>query len=265
MVIRQVTSNVTALSVPFLRFGLLRVGGRGTLVKLTNGSLAIFSPVALTDAVKAKVAELGGRLAYIVAPDTEHHLFISEWAAFYPDAKLVGPKGLQEKRAKSTDPKVAHDERAFAVVVDGKPGSHSVDADFDRDFDVEYIPSHLSHEIVFNYRPDGVLIEADLLFNLPAIEQFSKVPEAEKQRHALINRIAAAFQTTTGSTDLKWARRFQWYLMSARDRTAYSQSVARIAAWNFDVIVPCHGETIEQGGKAAFTNLFEWHLKSQGA
>lgn len=31
MVIRDVTPNITTLSVPFTRFGLFRVGGRGTI------------------------------------------------------------------------------------------------------------------------------------------------------------------------------------------------------------------------------------------
>jgi len=31
MVIRSVTQNITTLSVPFLRFGRLRIGGRGTI------------------------------------------------------------------------------------------------------------------------------------------------------------------------------------------------------------------------------------------
>jgi hypothetical protein len=40
------------------------------LVRLQSGSLAVFSPVALTDEVKAKVAELG-EVRYICAPDAE--------------------------------------------------------------------------------------------------------------------------------------------------------------------------------------------------
>lgn len=264
MVIRNVTPNVVTLSVPFLRFGIMRVGGRGTLVRLSSGSLAVFSPVALTDEVKAKVAELGGRLAYIVALDFEHHIFVSEWAAAYPDAAIVGPEGLPEKRAKSTDEKVAKEERAFATVFTvADKGKTTIGAEFDADFDYEYIPGHPTKEIVFNYKPDGVLIEADLLFNLPAVEQFSKVPEAEKKGHAFLNKIFQAAQTAHG--DLKYARRFQWYAASSKDRKAFNESITAIAAWNFDIIVPCHGEVIEKGGKEAFTTLFEWHLKGTKA
>ena len=90
MVIREVVPRVvTTFSVPFWRFGRIKVGGRGTIgtsssitstrtanndqVRLQSGSLAVFSPVALTDEVKAKVAELG-EVRYICAPDAEVRL-----------------------------------------------------------------------------------------------------------------------------------------------------------------------------------------------
>lgn len=70
MVIRKVTENITTLSAPFFRFGHIKVGGRGTLVKLQSGGVAVFSPVALTPEVKETVASLG-ELKYIAALDIE--------------------------------------------------------------------------------------------------------------------------------------------------------------------------------------------------
>lgn len=40
MVIRQITPNITTCSVPFLRFGRLKIGGRGT-IGMTIGALSI--------------------------------------------------------------------------------------------------------------------------------------------------------------------------------------------------------------------------------
>jgi hypothetical protein len=70
MVIRKISPAITTLSVPFARFGHIKVGGRGTLVRLQDGSVAVFSPVALTPEVKETVAALG-ELKYIAAPDLE--------------------------------------------------------------------------------------------------------------------------------------------------------------------------------------------------
>ncbi|KAK1596896.1 uncharacterized protein LY79DRAFT_667049 [Colletotrichum navitas] len=258
MVIRDLTPNITTFSVPFSRFGAVKIGGRGTLVRLTSGRLAIFSPVALTDDVRAKIADKGGDLAYIVAPDAEHHIFLSEYKAAFPAAKLVGPDGLPQKRAKQTgDPKIDPADE-FAVVF--KPADKpAVGPDFDADFECEYVDSHPNKEIAFFYRPDRLLIQADLLFNLPPTEQYSRVPEAERDTSSgLANRLFGGMQTTQG--DLRWTRRFQWYVISSKDRAAFNESIRRIDAWDFDTIVPCHGDVIQGDGKERFRNVFEWHL-----
>ena len=75
MIREVIPRTITTLSVPFSRFGRIKIGGRGTIVRLQNGSLAVFSPVALTDEVKQKVAELG-EVKYITALDIE--------VCFYP-------------------------------------------------------------------------------------------------------------------------------------------------------------------------------------
>ena len=50
MVIRDITPNIVTLSVPFSRFGKLRVGGRGTVGKssYTSDSRSRLSHIALT-------------------------------------------------------------------------------------------------------------------------------------------------------------------------------------------------------------------------
>lgn len=34
-----------------------------------------------------------------------------------------------------------------------------------------------------------------------------------------------------------------------------------VAAWDFDRIIPCHGDVIETGGKAKWMSTFEQYLK----
>ncbi|KAK2014073.1 hypothetical protein LZ32DRAFT_528997 [Colletotrichum eremochloae] len=236
------------------------IGGRATLVRLTSGALAIFSPVALTDAVRAKIAEKGGDLTYIVAPDIEHHIFLSEYKAAFPAAKLVGPDGLPQKRAKQAgDPKInPADEFAVVFKSGADKRATAVGPDFDADFECEYVDAHPNKEIAFFYKPDRILIQADLLFNLPPTEQYSRAPEAERDTSGLANRLFGGLQTTQG--DLKWVRRFHWYVMSSKDRPAFNESIQRIDAWDFDTIVPCHGDVIQGDGKQRFRNVFEWHL-----
>lgn len=257
MVIRNVTPNIATFSVPFARFGRIKIGGRGTLVKLTSGSLAVFSPVALTEASKAKVAEMGGDVRYIVALDYEHHIFISEWAKEYPQAKIIGPQGLPEKRAKQQDdPKIGSEE--FSVIFT-KENKHEVriSEEFDADFEYEYVDAHANLEIVFYYKPERIVIQADLLFNLPATEQYSKVPAAEQPADGFLGKLFSSIQDVQG--DARWLKRFNWYLV--KNRESYGESMKRIVAWDFDTMIPCHGDVMEGNAKDQFRKVFEWHLE----
>ena len=226
-------------------------------VRLTSGSLAVFSPVALTPEVKAKVAELGGQVKYIIAPDIEHHIFLSEWKTEYTEAKLIGPAGLPEKRQKQDDPKIG--KEPFAVVFDAKTKrEQKVDPEFDADFEYEFVDAHPNKELVFFFKPERTLIQADVMFNLPATEQYSKVPETEKSG-GLLNRIFGGLQTTQG--DPKNTRRVMWYLFSASNRPSFNESMQRIDQWDFTTNIPCHGDVMEGNGKELFRKIFEWHLQ----
>ncbi|KFY70095.1 hypothetical protein V499_09457, partial [Pseudogymnoascus sp. VKM F-103] len=200
MVIRDITPNITTLSVPFARFGLIRVGGRGTIVRLTSGALSVFSPTALTPEVRAKLQEKGDNLKYIIAPDIEHHIFVSEWARAYPSAQVIGVEGLAEKRAAAAkDPKSpSHGAQVpFATVFTEKlKGQVRISEEFDRDFEYEYVPEHMNKELVFCYKPDRTLIVADYLFNLPATEQYSRTGEAADK--GIMTRLFGALTGTQG-------------------------------------------------------------------
>lgn len=223
-----------------------------TPVRLTSGALAVFSPVALTPDVRSTLQSLGNDVRYITAPDLEHHMFIGQWHKEFPQAKVIGPEGLPEKRAKQKTEQVP-----FGTVLTQKAKTDvHIGDDFERDFDYEYIGSHPSKEIVLFYRPDRTLIQADLLFNLPATEQYSRAGEAATA--GLATRLFGIPMSTAGSAI--WNKRFQWYVASAKDRAAFNSSIQRIGKWDFDRIIPCHGDVIETGGKGIFQKIFAWHL-----
>ncbi len=60
-----------------------------------------------------------------------------------------------------------------------------------------------------------------------------------------------------------WQKRFNWYAASAKDRTGFNRSIQKIDKFDFDRIIPCHGDVIESGGKGIFRKVFEWHLNAQ--
>ncbi|KAI0967757.1 hypothetical protein F4678DRAFT_444543 [Xylaria arbuscula] len=262
-VIRNVTPNVVTVSVPFLRFEKIPIGGRATIVKLTSGAIAVFSPVALTDEVKAKIAEFGGNVGYLIAGDLEHHIFLTQWKTEYPAAKLVGPKGLPERRkAITNDPMIGHEEFDF-LYDETNAHSAAISDEFAADFEVELVNAHQNKEIVLFYKPEKVLIEADLMFNLPPNEQYSKVPEAEKKGGGILKKIFYALNTTEGPA--KGHKRLLWYAISngTKDRAGFNESVKRIYGWDWNTLIPCHGDTIEGTAKETFGKIFDWHLNGK--
>ena len=250
MVIRDVTPNITTFSTPFLRFGLLKIGGRGTLVKLQSGSLAIFSPVALTPEVKQKVESLGN-LKYIAALDIEHHIFVSQWSAAYPAAEIIGPEGLPEKREQ--DPATKGVKFGHVFMAKSKLDM-KITPEFDAEFDYEFVNSHSNKELVFLHKPSRTMIEADLIFHLPATEQFSKSGVAANS--GILTKFFGGIMNTRG--DMTWQKRFWWYAAAGQDRPGFKSSLERISKWDYDRVIPCHGDVIETGGKRIVDQLGTW-------
>jgi len=251
MVIRKINEFITTLSVPFWRFNHFKVGGRGTLVRLQSGGVAVFSPVALTDEVKATVSSLG-ELKYIAALDIEHHIFLGQWHEAYPAAKVIGVEGLYEKRQKQKNEDVP-----FATTfTKANRETVKIDPEFDAEFEYEYMPSHMNKELAFFHKPSKTLIEADVMFNLPATEQFSKTGTAANA--GLLSKLFIAINGTNGTA--LGQKRLLWYAISSSDRPGFNASIEKINKWDFDTIVPCHGDVIETGAKGVFEKVFSWHL-----
>ena len=122
---------------------------------------------------------------------------------------------------------------------------------------MEYVHTHPNREIVAFHKPSRTLIQADLMFNLPAMQQYSKTPKGGD--HGILTKLFASAMAATGNTSI-WQKRFLWHFASASDRGEFSKSIARIYQWDFDRIIPCHGDVIETGGKGVFRHLFDWFL-----
>ena len=199
--------------------------------------------------------QLGNNVSYLAATNFEHHIFLTEWAKAYPSAKLLGVEGLPEKRQKSKETAGTTFQHIWT-----QKNKHEmrVDPDFDSEFETEYVGSHGNKELVFCHKPDRTLIQADLMFNLPANEQYSKVDEGPTG--GLGNKLFIGLMSASGTAI--WQKRFLWYIASSADRPSFNQSIKKINSWDFDRIIPCHGDVIESGGKGIFQKVMEWHLKA---
>ena len=77
----------------------LPITTRMTVVRLPESKLLIHSPIPMPHGsdVLRRVQALG-TVAFIVAPNKMHHLFLGPCAAAFPDAVVYGPQGLAKKR-----------------------------------------------------------------------------------------------------------------------------------------------------------------------
>lgn len=145
----------------------------------------------------------------------------------------------------------------FDILYTPRNRNPSFSDEFDNEFNVEYIESIASQELVLLHKPSKTVIEADLLFNLPATEQFLKSGTSPTSG-VLFKLLTPVFSTKSPAT---WQKRLGWYVLSSKDRSGFAQSLRRIDSWEFDRIIPCHGDVIERDSKQLFRVVFEWFLE----
>src|SRR5690242_18497516 len=70
---------------------------RMAVIRLADGGLFVWSPVALPDDLRAEVDALG-KVRFIATPNSLHHVFLPDWRRAYPGATLVAAPGSRERR-----------------------------------------------------------------------------------------------------------------------------------------------------------------------
>ncbi|KAI8986645.1 hypothetical protein BD414DRAFT_416221 [Trametes punicea] len=234
--IREVAKDVWTFSCPFARFGLFPVGGRSTAVKLDNGDVWVLASSPLDQATKAKLAELGP-VKWIIGADAVHHLFLGDFKKEYPDAKLIAVDEAIKKKAKE------------GLKFDGAWGSDPPNTRYGFESDIQhcYFSGFKNKDVAFYHPKSKTMIEADLLFNLPAIEQHSMTGSSGK------------FPLFSKFNPHMWVhKRFAWTL--GVDKEAMKRDVKTVAGWDFERIIPCHGDVIEKNAKAAWMEAYKWYL-----
>lgn len=237
--IRALNQDVSIFSTQFNRFGIFAIGARATSIQLKNKDIIIVSPVPHTDKIGSYLASLGGKVAYLVAPDREHHLNLDAWSKIYPDAQLVAVSGVPEKHKDLKFLKV-FGEKKYDDVALPWPGVKTA-----------YFPGHVNKELALFHEPSKVLVEADLLFNLPAYEQY---PNASSSA-GLIGGWISPFRFLGAASG---AHKFFNYYLAAQNKAQMITSLDEMRGWDFETIVPCHGEVITEKARDVWYDTFAW-------
>ena len=210
-----------------LRFYGVPMGCRMTVCRLDDGRLWVHSPIEL-ETIQAELDRLG-EVAFAVAPNFIHHLYMGPFVAAYPRARLfVSPK-LVEKRP---------DLPAEAALGDNPP----IGTWEDTLGQALFRGSSMLDEVVFLHRPSRTLILCDACMCM-----HRDAPLGWR----LLGRIGGVYERYGPPLDLK---------VTFRDKAALRGFVLRVLGWDFDRIVLSHGDLIETGGKEIFRRAYEFCL-----
>ncbi len=210
-----------------LRFFGLEVGARMTVVRLPDGTLLLHSPIGAAPELVREVEALGP-VAYLVAPNLFHHLYVGEWARACPDAEVHVAPGLDEKRS----------DLSVAGVLGNVPAPGWAGAL--EQVALEGFP--LVNEVVFFHPASATLIATDLAFNVgpdsPALTRFAI-------------RLSGAYGRLAPTLVER---------LFVRDRAAFRAGLERILDWPFERVVVAHGRVSEKGGREELREGYAWLL-----
>jgi len=204
---------------------------RCVIVRLTNGLLWVWSPIALSANLRSQVDELG-RVAHLVSPNRIHHLYLQDWKSSYPAAKLWAPASTIRKRG---------DLNFQTPLTDESPSEWSREID-----QFWFRGSPFLDEMVFFHRISGTAILADLSENFSEdflVEHW--VPW--KRTLARIWKIVEPFGYPPLELRLSWFKR-----KNARE------TLERLLESNPEKVVMAHGVWQSANGRAFLEKAFSW-------
>jgi hypothetical protein len=229
--LRELAKDLWVREQPLKLLGM-EMGTRMTVVRLADGSLWLHSPVKLEDSLK-RALDSAGRVAFLVAPNRLHHLFIGDYLSAYPDAQACATPGLETKR---------RDLRFSTVLSDQPPPGWAGQID-------QFIFPALGflNEVAFFHRASRTLVLTDLAFN------FVNTASA-------YTRLALWLDGALGGLAVPRTAR----LAFAFNRAACRKGTDRILEWDFDRVIVAHGEVVDHGRQSEALCSIYVRLKRAG-
>lgn len=197
---------------------------RMAVLRLPEGGVMLWSPVAMTDTLRDEVATLGP-VREIVAPTASHHLALADWHAAFPGARLHGAPGLAKKR-----PDLAFDSELGAAP--DPVWAEAVDQDL--------VGNRIADEVVFFHRESATVLITDLLQRVP--------PATFTGWRSLVARLDRMV-----GPEPQVPRKFRLALAGRSDARA---ALARILDWPAERVLFAHGAPVTAGGAVVLRNAF---------
>ncbi|WP_375429193.1 DUF4336 domain-containing protein [uncultured Sphingomonas sp.] len=201
---------------------------RMAAIRLDDGTLFIWSPVALSDTLRAAIDALG-EVRWLIAPNTLHHLFLAEWQRAYPQATLYAPSDLRKRRKDlSFSDFPARGAAAWSGAIDH----------------VIVNGNRITTEVVFFHTPSRTVLFTDL------IQQF------DRNSFTGWRSLIAQLDGMTTS-EPRVPRKFRYTFFNRRVARA---ALRQIVIWPADRLVMAHGSPLRNDARNVVRRAFEWLL-----
>lgn len=200
---------------------------RMAVVRLSDGSAWVWSPVALTDDI-VDFMDTFDSVSHIVSPNKIHHLFLAEWQARWPDARMYAPPGLAQRKP----------DLRFAAELGDEP-----DAVWAPDIDqVIFRGSLAMEEVVFFHRASRTAIFCDLIQRHPRA--------AMTGWRGMLMRLDGLVGPN-GSTPREWRASF---VRRSKARAARD----KVLSWNPEQLLIAHGDCAQTGATEIIDRALSW-------
>jgi hypothetical protein len=227
--LQEFAKNVWIADGPLVRDMGFIFTTRMTVVRLSNGSVWVSSPVPVSFDTLKNITELGP-VGYLVAATPRHVWRLEGWHTLFPEAQLWASRRnlmtLQKKRLSFT-----------GVLGDAPPDSWA--DDFDQ---LAFKGNPLLSEVLFLHKQARTLILDDLI-------QVNPVMPGKPFRNTLFRLSGVVAPHGGVPLDMR---------MTFIDRGLARQSLAKVLSWDFDKLIIAHGACIDKGARQFVERTFQW-------
>jgi hypothetical protein len=199
---------------------------RMAVMRLADGGLFVWSPVALSLELRAAVDVLGP-VRFIVAPNALHDLYLAAWHSAYPTAQLFAAPRLAARRP----------DFRFAGELGEAP-----EMAWAGDIDQVLMRNAITTEAVFFHRASRTVLFTDLIQHFP--RGWFKGWRA----------IVARLDRMTGPEPAVP----QKFRLGFTDRKAVRLALQRVRAWPAEKVLMAHGAPVTENGATFIARAFEW-------
>lgn len=200
---------------------------RMAVARLSDGSVWVWSPVALSDELCDSVESIGS-VRHIISPNKIHCLFLTEWVERWPEARVYAPPGLAQRRP---------DLRFDAELGDEPDAAWAADID-----QVIFRGSLAMEEVVFFHRASRTAIICDLI---------QRHPEASMTGWKGTLMRLDSLVGEHGSTPREWRASF---LRRRKARAARE----KVLGWKPERLLIAHGECAQTGATTIISKALSW-------